>query len=164
MNSYQSPAYLNVLGQVSLFEMNIQQLFENYHQDYLNDEAAQLFVQTSRRLPDDLRHHPYIGVSNRIVGKNIAKTRTLDGGEIRGSLKQAKLFIPLSGGEVFRGCIIFPVINDNNKIIAATGYRFGLRIRKGQKAVIHWDRPEPNDYIKEGMADLKEVMYEKTYH
>jgi hypothetical protein len=164
MNSFQSPAYLNVLRQVSLFDINIQQLFENYHEDYLNDEAAQLFVKTSMRLPDDLRCHPYIGLSDRSIGKGIAKARTLEGGEIRGSLKQAKLFSPTSGHETFRGCVVFPVITEHNKIIAATGYRYGQRIRKGQQAIIHWDRPEADDYIKQGIASIKEIMYEKTYH
>jgi hypothetical protein len=163
MKTCQSTAYLHVLGQFSLFDLNIQQLFEKYHQDYINDETAQWFVKMSKRLPDDLRTHTYIGVSNRGVGKGLASARTLEGGEIRGSLKQAKLFLPDSGGELFRGCVIFPVISEHDKIIAATGYRYG-RVRSWQHALIHWDRPEPNDYIIDGMTSIKEVMYEKTYH
>jgi hypothetical protein len=163
MNSHQSPDYLHVLGEFSLFDMNIQQLFERYHQDYLQDETAQLFVKMSNRIPDDLRCHSYIGVSNRTIGKVIPLARTLDGGEIRGSLKQAKLLLPQSGGEFFRGCIIFPVMNESDKIIAATGYRFGTRIRRSQRAVIHWDRPESDDYINQSAALVNEVMYEKTY-
>jgi len=162
MNIDLSSSYLNVIAQVSLFDMNIQQLFESYHKAYLNSEKAQLFVASSRRIPDELREHPYIGLANRQVGLTLPKERSLQGGGTRGAYKQAGLFKP-KGDEFFRGCVVFPVFNENKKIIAATGYRFG-RVRSWQQAVIHWQRPEAEDYFHYGIQQAKEVMHEQTYH
>ena len=152
-----------VIEQISLFDMNIQMLFEQYHQAYLNSDMYQQFVASSERIPDELRQHDYIGLSERKVGIEMPVSRTLEGGSVRGSLKQAKLFHS-KGGELFRGCIIFPISNTDKKIIAAIGYRFGKRIRHGQHSIIHWDRPTSDDFMQDGFKLAREVYHEKTYH
>ncbi|MCP4984799.1 MAG: hypothetical protein GY928_01670 [Colwellia sp.] len=155
--------YLDMLNEVNLGDIYIQQLFDFYRQCYLQSEAMQLFVQTSNRIPDELRAHPLIGISNRTVGKKLLKARTLEGGAMRGKLQQLGLFLP-TGGELMRGCIVFPTFNKKEQIISAIGFRYGKRLRLWQRPIIHWNKPETDSYIHQGMGIVKEVIYGKTNH
>ena len=85
----------------------------------------------------------------------------MEGGAIRGSLQQSNLLLS-TGSELFRGCVVFPEIDDLGNIVSAVGYRFAKRIRKGQRAVIYWQRPENESYIGLGMKSIQEVIYEKA--
>lgn len=156
--------YLKLLAIPSLNAIYIQELFDDYRDCYLNDKSHQEFVQTSPRIPEELRDHSYIGVCDRTSGKRIKKARTLDGGAKRGSLLRDGLYIPPHCGELFRGCIVFPLMDDNGGIISAMGYRFGDRIRKGDKSVIHWKKPEPDEFVTKGIQLAKGLIYAKARH
>jgi hypothetical protein len=150
-----------LLGNINQDEVYLQQLFGYYRECYLQDKSLQLFVKTSPRIPDEYREHSYIGLCDRTVGLLLPKTKTLDGGAIRGSLKQIGLFLP-TGGELFRGCIVFTKRNNNKQILSAIGYRYGARIRPWQLPVIQWTKPELDNYINQGMKLVEEVTYGKA--
>lgn len=68
MNSH-APAYLQLLGQLNLDEMYLQQVFDFYHQRYLQSDLAQQFVAASPRINAELRTCPLIGFCDRTLGK-----------------------------------------------------------------------------------------------
>jgi hypothetical protein len=163
MIQHTSPAYLELLNQVSLEEIYTQQTFEYYQQRYEECEEKQEFVKYSARIPDEFRDHDFIGVCDRTLGTKIPKARTLDGGAMRGTLQTVGLLLP-TGSELFRGCIIFPEIDDKGKFVSAIGYRFGERVRHWQPPVVQWEKPEFDSYVKSGLDFVKEVIYGKAYH
>ncbi len=150
-----------MLGKFNQDEVYLQQLFSYYRKRYLEDKNIQLFVGASERIPDKYREHSYIGLCDRTVGLLLPKTKTLDGGAIRGSLKQAGLFLP-TGGELLRGCMVFPERNKSQQILSAVGYRYGARIHPWQSPVIQWVKPEQDNYINQGMKFVEEVIYGKA--
>jgi len=50
-----SSAYLQLLGQLNLDEMYLQQVFDFYHQRYLQSDLAKQFVAASPRINAELR-------------------------------------------------------------------------------------------------------------
>tara|TARA_Y100000296_G_scaffold56116_1_gene64407 strand:- start:4907 stop:5398 length:492 start_codon:yes stop_codon:yes gene_type:complete len=163
MKTNTQPSYMQILGQLNLEDIYIQQTFDYYRECYEDSEQYQLFVQNSPRIPDELRDHSYVGICDRTLGTQIPKARTLTGGAMRGNLQTAGL-ITATGNELFRGCAVFPEYNDKGDIIAAVGYRFGDRIRHWQQEIIHWEKPENDGYVQDGLLFVKETIYGKACH
>lgn len=151
-----------IFGQFAVESLYIQQVFEHYRAQYLASKRMQLFVENSGGIPSELKQQSYIGLCDRTLGLKIPSNRTQSGGVIRGHLQRAGLLIT-SGGELFRGCIVFAKTDEFNHFVSAVGYRFG-RIRSWQPAVIHWHKPELGQFVLEGMKLVKEISYAKAYH
>lgn len=162
MKKHINPSYESLLRDLNLDDVYIKQAFEFYHQRYLNSEAHQLFVMHSARIPDELRSHDYIGLCDRTLGNQLPKGKTLEGGAIRGHYQHSGLFIA-SGGELFRGCLVFPHQNNSGQIVSATGYRYG-RVRNWQQEVIHWEKQSFDELVTLGLNNAREVAYGKAYH
>ena len=163
MNQAANPSHMQLLGQLSLEDIYIQQMFDYYSECYEESERYQQFVQESFRIPDHLRSHCYIGVCDRTLGAQIPKANTIVGGAMRGSLQTCGLIIP-TGGELFRGCVVFSKKNSKGDTVSAVGYRFGERIRHWQNGVVHWNKPQYDAYVQDGIAFVKEVIYGKANH
>lgn len=153
-----SSAYLQLLGQLNLDEMYLQQVFDFYHQRYLQSELAKQFVAESPRLNEELRTCPLIGFCDRTLGKELPERRTFDGGAIRGSLQRQGLLMT-SGHERFRGCVVFPELDVQQNIVAAVGFRVAVRLRLWDKPVVHWHKPEPGFYQQQGFNTVKGLIY-----
>jgi hypothetical protein len=162
MNIQLDKNYLNVLGQINLDDLHIKQAFDYYRQRYQQSGLAQQFVKSSCRIDNHFGVSTVIGYCDRTMGKNIPKCRTPEGAAIRGSLQRCGL-VRASGHELFRGCIVFPTLNDDGNVISAVGYRFG-RIRGGSKAIVYWHKPELKAFVDVGMAFAKELIHAKAYH
>lgn len=151
-----------IFGQFAVESLYIQQVFEHYRAQYLASKRMQLFVENSGGIPSELKQQSYIGLCDRTLGLKIPSNRTQSGGVIRGHLQRAGLLIT-SGGELFRGCIVFAKTDEFSHFVSAVGYRFG-RIRDGQQGIIRWCKSEPDAYIQQGLAQIQEVAYAKAYH
>lgn len=154
--------YEEIFGKLSLEDVYIQQAFEYYRRCYLHNESKQTEMLDGSFVPEELKVHPYIGICNRTLGLQIPIGRTLDGGAIRGQLQQCGL-LTSSGGELFRGCVVFPKQDEFGHFVSAVGYRYG-RVRSWQPAVIHWHKPELGQYVVECMKLVKEIAYAKAYY
>lgn len=153
-----SPAYLQLLGQLNLDEMYLQQVFEFYHQRYLQSELARQFVVQSPRITVELRQNAFVGFCDRTLGKELPERRTFDGGAIRGSLQRQGLLMT-SGHERFRGCVVFPERDSQQRIIRAVGYRIAVRLRHWDKPVVNWRKPEPGYYQQQGITAIRQLIY-----
>jgi hypothetical protein len=162
MNIQLDNTYLNVLGQINLDDLHIQQAFDYYLLRYRQCDLAQEFVKSNCKIDENTEGDTIIGFCDRTMGTNIPKCRTPEGAAIRGSLQRCGL-VRASGHELFRGCIVFPTLDDDGSIISAVGYRVG-RIRGGSKAIVYWHKPEPKAFVDVGMAFAKELINAKAYH
>lgn len=79
--------------------------------------------------PDD------IGFCDRTLGKCIPKCRTPEGAAIRGRLQRSGL-VRSSGHELFRGCIVFPTVEDGH-IVSATSFS---NAKSKAKKKVYFDR------------------------
>ena len=136
MNVPSTNQYLDVLGQLNLDELNIQQAFDYYRVRYQQSTFAQQFVINNCRIENEFITELSIGYCDRTMGKNIPKTKSPEGAEIRGSLQRCGLVRP-SGHELFRGCIVIPTVDNSGSITSAVGHRVG-RLRNGDKPVVYW--------------------------
>ncbi|WP_133405860.1 hypothetical protein [Parashewanella tropica] len=162
MSLNQIPEHIvKALIQRSPDEAHIQLAFEYYHQQYLKSDIAQQFVLTSPLLSEALRANVFIGVCDRTMGKHIAPRRSFEGGAIRGCLQRYGIVRP-SGHELFRGCVIFPVMDDHEQIISAVGFRYRKRIRRNAPTVVHWNKPTPEAYKCIAMATARGLIYDKA--
>jgi hypothetical protein len=127
-----------------------------------NSPPLQAFAKTSTRIPTKLKNASLIGASNRSLGLQIPVGRTVTGGATRGLLKRVGL-LTTTGGEYFRGCIIFVYRNANHQITSATGIRFGNRLRAHEKVMVTWQLPSPDAYKRHAIARAKENFNEKTH-
>lgn len=148
----------DLINNMNIEDTYISQLFEYYQSCFKNKIWCEEFVRESRRIPEEHRANHCIGLCDRSIGTIVPDTRNLLGGAIRGGLQHVGL-ITSTGGELFRGCLVFPQFDVDGKIVAALGYRFGKRIRKGQPKVIYWQKPEPNDYQQLGKTLAKELIH-----
>lgn len=157
------PQFANVIGQLSLDDIQINQAFEYYHQRFMHSDLARVFVNESERIPKDVRNSEFIGYCDRTMGKSIPPRRSFEGGAIRGALQRCGL-VRASGHELFRGCVVFPSMNEAGEIVSAIGYRVAPRIREWDKPVVIWTRPSPEDFEVKGMNIARELIHAKTVH
>lgn len=162
MNFQENSIYKHLLGQLNLEDIYIKQAFEHYHKCYVENDAIQEFVVNSFEIPVELKQNEYIGLCDRTLGLQLPKGKTMEGGAIRGHYQHSGLFIA-SGGELFRGCVVFPDLDESGQIVSATGYRYG-RVRNWQQSVIHWQKPALGELVTLGLNNVKEVAYGQTYH
>ncbi len=142
----------------SLEAAYIQQLFEYYRCCYESNEQWQTWLMSASWLPASLKYLPDIGLCNRTFGRQLPSSRTLEGGAIRGLLQRCGLFTP-TGGELFRGCIVFPYRDVDGHFIRADGYRYG-RVRPWQCRQHHWERIQSASNVAAGTA--QELSHGKT--
>lgn len=155
--------YEQLIKKMNIEDAYIMQAFKYYNSCYKNNGWCEDFVRESRRIPEEHRANPLIGLCNRSISSIVPESRDLKGGAIRGGLQHAGL-ITSNGGELFRGCLVFPKIDNTGKIVAAVGYRFAKRIRHWQPKYISWQKPEPDDYQRVGKALAKELNHAKAFH
>lgn len=153
--------YLDILGEMKVDDLYIQQAFNYYHQRFLLDESIQIFVEHSSRIPDDIKSNIKIGYCDRTLGLEVANSRTFDGGAFRGSLQRFGL-IKATGHELFRGCVVFPMMDKNGLYDTAVGYRAAKRIRHWELSTIYWDKPAPHEFIKNAMNMVRSLINEKA--
>ena len=162
MNKTNTSTYLAAISQIDVSATHIKQLFDYYHQCFLASDWACVFVENAAIIPSDLKEHSFPCLCTRKLVTQVPSRRTLTGGAIRGCLQQEGLLLN-TGGELFRGCLVFPEMDEDGVVHSATGYRFGKRIRRGRSAVIHWDRPISEMFISQGMKKIQEVIHEKAH-
>lgn len=136
----------------------VEQVFTHYEQAFQINKNAKSFVRQSPRIPDALKSTESIGMCERTLGRHIPKSNTVSGGTTRGLLKRIGLFTA-TGGEFFRGCIVFPNRNSEGQIISATGIRYGKRIRRYEKTRIEWQFRSVEQIRRVAIERAKEVYH-----
>ena len=156
--------YAHIFGQFSLSDIYIKQAFDYYREAFKKNAFIQHFVETTDLIPDELKAHHYIGLCDRNFGLEVQSNKTIEGGNMRGHYLHNGLFIA-SGGQFFRGCVVFPEFDDSGQIISAVGYRHG-RVREdmGQTLIKHWRKPAPGELVNLGKDKVKEAVYGHAHH
>lgn len=150
--------YQHLLAQANLVNLHIKQMFDYYRQCFLREPKWLEVLTQSTCIPDKLKHSPIVGVCDRTFGTHLPKARILDGGALRGCLMRVGLVLP-SGGEYFRGCLVFPKMKEG-LIVSAIGYRYANRVRIWQKQTLIWQKPAEDEFIDIGMYAMRGMIDE----
>ncbi|GAC27424.1 hypothetical protein [Brumicola pallidula] len=151
-----------IFGQLTVEDMYIKQAFDFYRDCLLGSDNKRLIASSLTTIPTELQSHAYTGICDRTLGLHIPNGRTLEGGAIRDQLQHCGL-LTAKGGELFRGCVVFPKRDEFGHFVSAVGYRYG-RVRSWQPAVIRWHKPELGQFVIDGMKLVKEIAYAKAKH
>lgn len=141
---------------LTIEDMHIAQVFDYYQTCYLHSARCKKWILQSKRVPEALRQQKLIGLCDRTLGKHIPSSRTYIGGSTRGILRQCGL-LTSTGGELFRGCVVFATVEENGRVGSAIGIRFGKRLRRYDKLVIEWKRPNLAAQKHDAVSRAKEV-------
>ena len=151
-----------IFGQLSLEDMYIKLAFDFYRNCLLASDNKRLIASSLTTIPTTLQSHAYMGICDRTLGLHIPNGRSLEGGATRGQLQHCGL-LTAKGGELFRGCVVFPQRDEFGHFVSAIGYRYG-RVRSWQPAVIQWHKPKLGQFVIDGIKLVKEISYAKTHH
>ena len=157
-----SSVFDTVLNQANLDNEYIEQVFDYYREQFVNNKQVQVLSKSLKAKRGISHQSSNIGYCDRTLGSHLSSTRSYEGAAIRGCLMRYGL-IKATGHELFRSCVVFPEY-EGKKLIGATGIRVAMRIRHWEKDVIRWVKPEPNAYIHQGMALIRQLVDEKTRH
>ncbi|MDR7123095.1 hypothetical protein [Rheinheimera soli] len=115
----------------------LEQVVSYYHQQLMvHYPRLQHLVAV---LPDDMRRQRW-GYCDRTLGLHLSSADTSEGGAIRGALQRLGVLKP-NGHEVFRGCIVVPIFDDNGMLLAIKGKRVAVRLPARCSRWIDWFRP-----------------------
>lgn len=81
------------------------------------------------------------GYCDRTLGLHLPSAETLEGGAIRGALQRLGVFKP-NGRELFRGCIVIPVLDESGAVIAIKGKRVASQLPRSCPRWIDWFRQD----------------------
>lgn len=115
----------------------IEQVFAYYQEALWATPRALGYLERCRITDRGLIHDTEVGFVDRTLGKQLPNGKTLDGALIRGQLQRLGLFLG-TGGEFFRGALVFPCRNDRGKLTGAYGQRITPALRRGTPYQLYW--------------------------
>lgn len=115
----------------------IEQVFAYYQEALWATPRALGYLEHHSITDRAVIHEAEVGFVDRTLGKQLPNGKTLDGALIRGQLQRLGLFLS-TGGEFFRGALVFPCRNDRGKLIGAYGQRITPALRLGTPYQLYW--------------------------
>ncbi len=109
MHNIDEPALINLV-------------FDHYHRALISSERAISFLKEFNFATPEIITGLHIGYADRTLGFKFPDGRTPKGSALRGALIRLGLFRP-TGHELFRGCVIFPLMETNGAVKGGFGFR-----------------------------------------
>lgn len=133
------------------------QIFEYYQEALFCTPRALAFLEKLGIRDADLLKQWQVGFVDRTLGKQLPSGETQEGAWIRGSLQRMGLFVA-SGGEFFRGALVFPNMDDQGVISEAYGERITPKLRSGTPRQLYWSARHAGFYNQAALAAHKEIL------
>lgn len=111
-----------------------------YHRALLESPAALEHLRR-RGLTAEVVTEFHIGLCNRSLGLRFPKKNRKEGAAVRGRLERLGI-LRATGHERFRGCVTFPLMDEQGKVVQIYGRKLGERLRAGTRLheMLHDDR------------------------
>ena len=98
-----------------------------------------------------------VGFSNRTLGLRLPSVGTSERDQVRGALENLDLLIA-SGGEFFRGALVFPLKNDQGDVVEAYGQRLTPRLRQGTPYQAYWSLKSGRFFNHDALSCAEEIV------
>ncbi|MEO9943783.1 hypothetical protein [Paraglaciecola sp.] len=139
-DDFSIPEYETMMSMVSSDGILLTQTFDYYHNQLMAN--AQVCSQlTELGLKELNLVSGKFGYCDRTLNRYINRSVTDEGGAFRGCLQRLAL-IKDTGHELFRGCVVEPIFNDEAEVIAACGVKLAKRVRRNAPQAIYWYRKD----------------------
>ena len=109
----------------------LHQVIEFYHQKLLQDNQAQDYLAKRGILDGEALKTFRIGFADRDLGRLLPSKQVKAGKQIRTQLMDVGVYRRQTGHGHFNGCIVFPVIDTENKVHEIYGRKITSSLRKG---------------------------------
>ena len=125
-----------LINTANLDDAYLSRLIDIYHQRLNNNEMALQKLSRFGISSEDIETHQ-LGYCDRTLNRYVKPLEHFEGAKFRGALRRNELTNE-NGHELFRGCIVEPVF-ENNILVAACGVKLLAPSRKAPR-VIQWYR------------------------
>ena len=139
----------------------VNQMFD-YYQDALG-ARSRAFEYLEQHGINDLCLLKELGVGyvDRTLGKQLPSGQSTEGASIRGNLQRLGLLVG-SGGEFFRGALVFPNKKANGDITEAFGQRITPRLRSGTPYQLYWSVTPAGFFNSSALTDNRKIILCQT--
>jgi hypothetical protein len=136
LDDFVIPEFEATLNNIGAEEIYLNRLFEYYHQRLILSPKIYKAVITLGLTQENILEKK-LGYCDRTLKRFINDSLEINSYSFRNYLKSVKL-IKVSGHELFRGCVIEPVFDDQNNLTSACGIKVNNRIRRNASNTICW--------------------------
>lgn len=112
-------------------------VFTHYHDSLMTSERARLFLNEIGFGDPHLIKQLHLGFSDRSLGFELLKRNTPSGAAVRGALRGIGL-LKSSGHELLRGCVVFPLIDDQKLVVGGYAFRIEAFEKSGSLEPVCW--------------------------
>ncbi len=135
----------------------IRQIFAYYQETLFCTPRALAFLSKLGVSDTGLLEQWQVGFVDRTLGKQLPSGETREGAWIRGSLQPKGLFVA-SGGEFFRGALVFPNVDGQGVIAEAYGERITPKLRSGTPYQLYWSDHHAGFYNQAALTRHRSIL------
>lgn len=132
-------------------------VFDHYSASMTGDARVRQRLARVQLASADAIARLNVGFSNRSLGMQLPPVKTRERDQIRGALENLGLLVP-SGGELFRGALVFPLKNDQGDVVEAYGQRITPRLRQGTPYQVYWSVKPGHFFNQEVLSTTEEII------
>lgn len=138
-------------------QTRVNQVFHYYHDSLLVHDRVVAFLDQYGINEGELLSKFGVGFVDRTLGKQLPCGKTEEGHYQRGRLQQSGLLLG-TGGEFFRGCLVFPVVDKHGDVVEAYGQRITRWLRPGTEYYLYWSQQPISFFNHKVLAESDNII------
>ncbi|MDP5054612.1 MAG: hypothetical protein NWP69_12540 [Congregibacter sp.] len=139
----------------------INQVIDYYSETLRKHTKALAFLQRRGLCHADLLAHFRLGFADRSLGSQLRKLSHLQEETVRGALQRVGL-LKASGHELFRGALLFPILDQDGQILGGYGRRITPKLTANSAYHVHWHLERTGFFNQKALFEFPEVILCKS--
>ncbi len=139
----------------------VSQVLEYYSETLRNHSKALAFLQCRGIYQPDLLAHFRLGFADRSLGQQLRKLGHLQEETVRGALQRVGL-LRASGHELFRGAVLFPMLDQHGQILGGYGRRITPKLAANSAYHVHWNSEHRGFFNQAALFEFSELILCKS--
>ncbi|MBC9249125.1 hypothetical protein A9179_02425 [Pseudomonas alcaligenes] len=139
----------------------VNQVLDYYSETLRNHSKALAFLQRRGIYRLDLLAHFRLGFADRSLGHHLRKMSRLQEEMIRGALQRVGL-LRTSGHELFRGAVLFPMLDQQGQILGGYGRRITPKLTAHSAYHVHWHLEHRGFFNQAALFEFPELILCKS--
>lgn len=139
----------------------INQVLDYYSETLRHHTKAQAYLQGRGIYQPDLLAQFRLGFADRSLGAQLHKLSHLQEETVRGALLRVGLLRD-SGHELFRGALLFPMLDPHGQILGCYGRRITPKLTAHSAYHVHWHREHSGFFNQKALFEFPELILCKS--
>lgn len=139
----------------------IGQVVDYYTETLRSHAKAQAFLQHRGLCHADLLTQFRLGFADRSLGLQLHKLDYLQEETVRGALQRVGL-LKVSGHELFRGALVFPMFDQDGQILGGYGRRITPKLTSQSAYHVHWHFEHSGFFNQKAVFEFTELILCKS--